>query len=266
MKSILICEGKTDTILLSYYLNKTQGWKSANTQEGKQYIKENNLKGEIKNIINIETNKECSMSWYYVDTELLAICSSGGNSGIPDAFNQILTWNVSGSDKSVDKVVIITDRDDDNVENDIIEKIMELCESQKNFIKGDLKNNEWCVADYEKDGDNKTLDILLMVIPFDEQGTMETFLLNCLSETGDDEKLLVEKCRGFIKNAKNIEKVRENYLKERGITPKAEFSSYFSITSPNRTFEKGDKILKSIPWEKYSTFQETFKLLDSLKD
>lgn len=27
MKSIILCEGKTDAILISYYLEKTQNWK-----------------------------------------------------------------------------------------------------------------------------------------------------------------------------------------------------------------------------------------------
>jgi len=30
MNKLILCEGKTDAILLSYYLGKTAGWKSDN--------------------------------------------------------------------------------------------------------------------------------------------------------------------------------------------------------------------------------------------
>jgi len=263
-KSIIICEGKKDAILLSYYLGKTYGWNSINTKEGKEYIKANpDLKTALKVKLAINNDQQ-SWEWYYSETSLLAIYASGTNSNISDDFEQLLNLNENASDEPFDKIVIITDRDDEYVEKNICNNLTDICQKYSVTLSEKFKNNSWCPASYQKEGEEKILSILLMVIPNDELGTMETFLLNCISGKNDGEKQLVNKCKEFVGSAKQIDYVKEKYLKERGITPKAEFAAYFAIASPNRTFDSGDKILKSVPWEKYADMQKAFLLFKEL--
>ncbi len=259
MKSILICEGKTDLYLLSYYLGKVHGWKSTETPENRKKYKSR------KNPVLKTTTKEQVQEWYVLNDDILTLFSSDGNSQIENVFQNILTLLNSVGGEPFEKIVILTDRDDEQVEAKLIRNIGQLCSEHSITLHDELCNNRWCSASYENNGDKRTLEILLMIIPFEETGTIETFMLNCMAET---ECELVERCRKFVDDLCDeeygIDYVRTRYLNSRGIIPKSKFSTYFSIVSPNRTFDAGDKILKPIPWEKYAEVQETFRLLDGL--
>ena len=61
MKSIVICEGKTDAILLSYYLNKVSGWGFYSRKDKR------------KNNIPIRNNKTEEANWYIRGEDLLVI-------------------------------------------------------------------------------------------------------------------------------------------------------------------------------------------------
>ncbi len=259
MKSILICEGKTDLYLLSYYLGKVHGWESTETPENRNRYKSR------KNPVLKKATKEQKQEWYVLNDDILALFSSDGNSQIENVFQNILTQHKNTSDEPFEKIVILTDRDDELTESNLIRSISRLCMEYEIALHNELCNNCWCSASYENNGDEREMEILLMIIPFEETGTIETFMLNCMAET---ESELVERCRNFVDHLcdeeNGIDYVRTNYLNSRGIIPKAKFSTYFSIVSPNRTFDAGDRILRSIPWEEYREMQETFHLLDGL--
>ena len=105
------------------------------------------------------------------------------------------------------------------------------------------------------------ISILPLVIPFNEFGTIEIFMLNCRKEICIGENELIEDVYSFIDTLVAKEYVKSNYLTERGIIPKAKLSAYFSVVSPNRTFDAGNRILESIPWEEYLSFNDTLQLL-----
>lgn len=65
MKSILLCEGKSDAILISYYLNKVKNWKFYGKKDKRK------VKLPIRNHQNEEVN------WYRRNHDLLAICEMG---------------------------------------------------------------------------------------------------------------------------------------------------------------------------------------------
>ena len=61
MNKLILCEGKTDAILLSYYLEKVAGWKYTTKSPS-------GLKFKI-------SNENESMNWYRKDQDYLLICS-----------------------------------------------------------------------------------------------------------------------------------------------------------------------------------------------
>jgi len=64
MNKLILCEGKTDAILLSYYLEKTCGWTHRNAPKSLA-IKADEYKGE-------------SAYWYRKEDTSLLICGVGG--------------------------------------------------------------------------------------------------------------------------------------------------------------------------------------------
>ena len=263
MKSVIICEGKSDSIFLSYYLSSLYNWKSVDCKDGKEWLRRNDNKQRLNTFVDFSDKPACY--WYYRDDDnILGIYPVKSNSNIDKGIDQIFNINLISNSTAIDKMVILTDRDDENVEKRIYSLLSTKLHERNVTISGNIRNNEWIRTFYNKNGETKEFDILLLIIPFETTGTIENFLLDCLSKRNSGEQNLVDLCDNFIEVALKEDYIKSTYLSTRGIIPKAKFSAYFSITSPNRTFDAGDKILKSIPWEEYTHTQQTFQLLSQL--
>ena len=73
MNKLILCEGKTDAILLSYYLRKVAGWK---------FVK----KGPSGLTIQ-QSNDNESICWYKKDDDYLLICGVGGKDNFGNFFD-----------------------------------------------------------------------------------------------------------------------------------------------------------------------------------
>ena len=74
MNKLILCEGKTDAILLSYYLGKMEGWK---------FIKKGPSGLSIQ-----QPNDNESISWYKRQDDYLLICGVGGKDNFGHFFNE----------------------------------------------------------------------------------------------------------------------------------------------------------------------------------
>ena len=82
MRSIIICEGSTDAILLSYYLNKVSGWEFCKKAPEHLDIKQNEF--------------DQSINWYKRDDDRLLICGVGGKDKISSLDSLITAYSHSG--------------------------------------------------------------------------------------------------------------------------------------------------------------------------
>lgn len=107
-----------------------------------------------------------------------------------------------------------------------------------------------------------------MIIPFEETGAIETFLLDALCETSEKEdelktdKIVVEQCRTFIDNIN----CNGKYLSHRREKTKAKFETVFVVMTPSDAFNQRQSILRAVPWENYETVQIGFKQLGHLSE
>ena len=257
MKSIIICEGKTDLILLSYYLGKVADWHHLHGSEAKKY-KDRPLKFSIDNPSNQ------SFEWYANSkSDLLCIYAVGSIDKIKDGLNQVVEINLLSNSEPFDNIVIVCDRDDDKIESSIFGDI-HIATDGHMTLESELQNNTWVNLSYELSGDTLTTKLIPIIIPFDVIGTLETFLLNCRREIDDCESELICKCESFMESLESAEAIQKRYITSRGIKPKILLGTYFSVVSPNRTFDVGNEILTSINWEEYSKFNKTFECLVDL--
>lgn len=81
MNKLILCEGKTDAILLSYYLGRVANWKFA--KKGPSGLK-----------IQSPSNNE-SINWYKKDEDYLLICGVGGKDNFGNFFAQRINLNYS---------------------------------------------------------------------------------------------------------------------------------------------------------------------------
>lgn len=244
MKSIILCEGSTDWVLLQYFMRKTYGWedKKTNEQPSGEHIK------RIRTLTK--------------EADTLSIGSCGGAAKILSGFDFITERNsLSQETEAYDKIVVITDRDDDKTEDKFINGIKEILGNRRIRTEKEICNNEWIPCNYTSVyGKNRSMQLLLLVIPFETTGAMETFLLKCISENDTYDAKIIQKCEKFVDHADE----EQRYLNKRRYITKAKFDVYFSIRTAAEQFVQRQNILKNIEWENYIKIQKDFEKLSKL--
>ena len=193
---------------------------------------------------------------------VLCIAGCGGCSKIIPALDSILDRNsISAENEAFDNIIIITDRDELDTENKFIGQIEQVMNSYGVQAGSEIKNDVWTDCTYlNGHGRKKSVRLLLLVIPFEQTGAMETFLLNTISESDEYDAKIIEKCNNFV----DMVDTEKRYLTKRRYITKAKFDVYFSVRTSAEQFVERQNILKSIPWEKYLQIQKSFQKLGDL--
>ncbi len=106
------------------------------------------------------------------------------------------------------------------------------------------------------------MKLLPLVIPFDEHGAIETFLLETLKDGDKYDASVIDRGNKLVDDvASDSEK---KYLKHRRDITKAKFNVFFSVAVPAEQFTQRQDILKNVSWEQYDNFRECFKELRDL--
>lgn len=217
MKSIILCEGSTDYVLLQYFMRNVYEWKDigkTNEKSANQYIK------RIRTLVK----EECELS----------IGACGGSNRILPGFNYVLEINsISVKTESYNKIVILTDRDEITTEVEFCNEIERILNINNVQVNETICNDKWIKGNY-KNGQGKTceVEILLLVVPFEETGAMETFLLNAISENDDYDAEIINECNLFVDNIDR----EKRYLSKRRYITKAKFDVYFSVRTAAEQF------------------------------
>lgn len=243
MKSILLCEGKTDAILVSYYLNKVKGWNFY----GRKDRRKNDI--PIKNRENEEAN------WYTLNEDLLAIWGIGGKDNFKYAIEKVLEINrLAKEEQGFNKIIILMDRDNHESDGELFDKI--------GSYLGDIEliNNIWMEKEFMNSFENVIkVKILPIMIPFDKKGALETFILDAICEIGEEERYIVNKSKEYIAGF-DLEK----YLNTERLKVKGELAVTLGTLFPQKTFTHIDSMLRNINWEEYKTIQEGFRRLEEI--
>lgn len=203
--------------------------------------------------------------WLSKNNDHLAIVSAGGCTKIANAFSKIIEYNTVSdlSSKSFDNVVIITDRDEIGTEVSFINRLSYAFKDNGILSYESILNNAWCKFNYLNGSkDENECKVLLLLIPFEDTGALEKFLLNAVATqdaTGTERKV-IDQCNVFIDNFDSDKK----YLQHRRDRTKAKFDTYFSVRTPVDQFGERRNILKNIKWEEYEKVQASFEELGLL--
>lgn len=202
----------------------------------------------------------------YKDGSTLTIAGVGGCYRMAEGLSEVLKKNYMESpvdDNYFRSIVIVTDRDDSGTECEFIQNMERVLAQEKAVFTEGLKNNQWSACEMETQaGDKIQFKLLVLVIPFDENGAMETFLLNAIASRDAYDKAIIDDCKTFVDNT---DKGRR-YLKGRRLITKAKFDAFFCVRTAAEQFCQRRDIIKNIPWENYAAIRKDFKMLETIVD
>lgn len=245
MKSIIICEGETDFVFLQHFMIRVNGWNDSKQMPNPSF------RSNVNNSLSRD---------FFKDSNMLTIISCGGCGNIKTVFEEVIRRNENEIEDSerYSKIVILTDNDEDCVEEKII---IELNDILKNKVQ--ISNNKWTTLTFEDTVHNQfDSELLLLIIPFDENGALESFLLESISKENTYDAEIIKKAKEFVDNADPEKK----YLSHRGFVTKARLYAYFAIRiEPTvNQFRHRQKVLTNVPWEEYENVRTVFKELKKL--
>lgn len=246
MTKIILCEGATDAILISYYLITVNGWRAKDN-------KANRFVPPFK----IPYDDTQRLYWYNRGDDVLAIFAVGGVDRFRSALSEILMINKGLGNHWADRLVIISDRDHATSETEVIQTLQD--EFAAHEIVAVLENNAWATVEQVSEFEEEMqIDVACLVVPFDREGAIETFMLDSLSEQ-QEEQLVVSHARNAVTTLNS-----EKYLLKPRERIKAELGTSFALMFPEKVFSLIDELIQSIPWEEYKKVREEFALLDTL--
>lgn len=248
MRSIILCEGSTDYVLIQYFLRKAYNWED---------FRENTA---LKTRLGMARILKHSQSG---DEVTVAGCRGSGN--IVPGFDFILeSNNLAGTENErYQNIVIITDRDESETECEFVNEINNVLADKNVTLRSQIQNDAWISCTHlNAHGREIQFRILLLVIPFEETGALETFLLNSIAKNDTYDAKLINECNAFVDTVDT----KKRYLNKRRYITKAKFDVYFSIRTPAGQFVERQNVLKGIEWEKYADVQKCFKKLGDLAE
>ncbi|MBR4642048.1 MAG: DUF3226 domain-containing protein [Selenomonadaceae bacterium] len=254
MNSVILCEGETDQILLSYYLNKCFGF---------EYCKKQPAVAPKKLHSNNSAESVCC---YSHDDDIVVIWAVGGHSELQLALEKILHQNKINSPRNgfYSRICVMTDNDS---EQELKSFWVEINNSLKSYnIHAEFQEMEWTTTEQSVDFDGKLpIELLGIPVPTDQEGALETALLNALGERQENAYIVEKSCSTVDDLIANKDKFSEDYLSSRREQVKAPLAVFLAITVPERIFQPMDKMLKSIEWNKYEKIKELFEPFEIFK-
>lgn len=237
MNKLILCEGATDAILLSYYLEHCAGWKFSRRAPAN---------------LNIKADENETASWYQKGSDYLLICAVGGKDNFRHFFKKRIISPLFASD-AFGKIAVVTDRD----QRDITE-IESAIGSAFGSIHPAVKNNCWISAHYHNYyGDPREISILLVVIPNEHEGALETVMLDAISEDPYD-KNIVTSARAFTYMMKEE---ANRYISSERLRLKAQLGITWAVQYPEKVFSLIDEQIRGVKWEEYQSISTCFSKL-----
>lgn len=247
MNNIILCEGSTDYFLLQYYMREAYQWiDDKSIQNGILKMPKQKSRNLVKN------------------SDILTIMAVGGCSQIGNGLRAVLERNFLSPpplSNVYNKIIIVTDRDEVGTEQAFMQELQQILNDYNVTYTSSISNDFWVKCSmYNQIGLTLSFSILLLIIPFEENGAMETFLLNAISDKEPYDKAIIDECNQLVDRIDP----EKRYLTSRRYITKAKFDTYFSIRTPVEQYVERHNILKNVRWEQYNTIQTSFQKLGEL--
>ena len=235
MNGLIMCEGKSDAVLLGYYLSKTSKWRSVKKSSSRKFT-----------FNNLEKNQYAHE--FIRGNDVLSIFAVGGKDNFSNAFQNLVVPYLIHLPVRFDKIAIVSDRDAGKTDD-----IMLTHKSYFASLGIDLSENSWVESSFmDSFREEVTMQTLALILPADQQGALETVLLEAISEDEYD-KIIVDKSKSFIDCVRHE---ADKYICTDRLKLKAYLSTVFAVMSPDKVFDFLDELLRNVKWEKSHILNE----------
>ena len=241
MNKIILCEGETDAVLLSYYLGKVAGWKFCKKSPANIAIKPDTF--------------EQSVNWYENGDDRLLICAVGGKSNTGSFFKEKILRPIVDAG-AFSRIALVLDRDEGEIKS-----IEDHASSVFKPIINTMRNNIWIPNKYRDAYDTEQMiEGLLVVIPTEHEGALETLMLDSIAEDPYD-AVIVDKAGDFVKNMKTV---APRYLGNRRSVIKAHLGVTWAVQYPEKVFKLMNEQIMSVKWENSEILHHCFEQLEKI--
>lgn len=100
------------------------------------------------------------------------------------------------------------------------------------------------------------MNVLPIIIPYEEQGAIETLLLEALEQKGDEEALIRHTAHEYVYNIKGQV---NNYLQKQRLVTKSEYSAAIAITNPDHSTALFQEMMLTFEWENTPVAKNLFQ-------
>ena len=242
MKSIVLCEGRDDLWFIAYYLHKTAGWNTCNPSWNNYNVAAQNCRQKV---IYLEKGSDSVAVW----------CVGG-----KDSFNTVIStifrkFITDFPFDPINSIVIVKDRDNDTTSEAILT-------IQRWLPQGVELNNKistpWVT---EIDGYDLDIKITPVVIPFTEDGAIETLLMRSIEEQDREGKLIVQAAHTYIDTLLASPDIGAKYLSHDRLVLKARYSAAIAATNPDHSTGLFRDMVMACPWEESAYVREHFDVI-----
>jgi hypothetical protein len=244
IKGIILCEGETDQVLMSAYLGKVRGW---------EYFRNRNSPLPQEPIRWFKNERDDLLGFWLV-----------GGSSFAGPIKKLLKWMRYESESTIESIVVVTDHDDSAAEHDRLRDLLDAIDDALSTSDDspDILPNRWHslkLASRFPGAKDLEVRIAYLLVPMNEYGALETFMLDALAEGSQEKEHVIEQSRSFV------EEFESNvYLKRRRERTKAELGVALSVFSPDRVFTTMQELIDSVDWSEFEATDEQFKLLTDI--
>lgn len=252
MRTVILCEGSDDLWFIAYYLHKKanlvitdkKNWCELYSLPPSNPTNAYLRKQEVQYMLSPDKN------------EKVAVYSVGGQDNLEKGIKELQRLNEMYATSPIDAFVVF--RDCDNRSPDEVVANMKTWFSNKNTDSFSLQNRTVTEIKYEIDGMDISVKILPVVIPFDEEGAVETLLLKAISDRNEEGKQVADSAHNYIDGAISNQYIT-TYLKKQRLVTKARFSAAIAITNPDHSTATFQQLMEATPWEKSDSVTQHMK-------
>nr|WP_027870138.1 DUF3226 domain-containing protein [[Eubacterium] cellulosolvens] len=241
MNKLILCEGETDAILLSYFLGKVAGWKFCRKPPANVAIKPDAF--------------EESANWYEKGEDRLLICAVGGKDNVGSFFEKKIQRPVVDAG-AFSRIALVLDRDESEIQS-IEAHASSVCKPVINT----MRNNEWVQNVYiDAYGTEQMIEGLLVVIPTEHEGALETLMLDSIAEDPYN-SVIVDKAGAFVADMKTV---ASKYLGSRRNAIKVHLGVTWAVQYPEKVFKLINEQILSVKWEESEVLHKCFAQLEKI--
>ena len=124
-----------------------------------------------------------------------------------------------------------------------------------------MHNHEWVQNTYKDAyGTEQLIEGLLVVIPTEHEGALETLMLDSIAEDPYD-AVIVEKAGAFVKDMKTV---ASKYLGSRRNAIKAHLGVTWAVQYPEKVFRLMNEQILSVKWEESEVLHRCYEQLEKI--